>query len=65
MLGFPTGSAVKNVPANVGDLDSIPGLGKSPGEEMATHASILGWENPWSEEPAGLQFMELQRVGHS
>ena len=31
---------------------------------MATHASILGWENPWSEEPAGLQFMELQRVGH-
>ena len=31
---------------------------------MATHASILAWRIPWTEEPEGLQSMELQRVGH-
>ena len=30
--GFPGGSVVKNLPVNAGDLDSIPGLGRSPGE---------------------------------
>ena len=30
--GFPGGSVVKNPPANVGDLGSIPGLGRSSGE---------------------------------
>ena len=29
--GFPGGSVLKNSPANEGDLDSTPGLGKSPG----------------------------------
>ena len=33
-------------------------------EEMATHSSILAWEIPWTEEPGGLQFMVLKRVGH-
>ena len=32
---------------------------------MATHSSVLAWEIPWTEEPEGLQFMELQRVGHN
>ena len=31
---------------------------------MATHFSILTWRIPWTEEPGGLQFMGLQRVGH-
>ena len=31
---------------------------------MATHASILAWEIPWTEEPGRLQSMGLQRVGH-
>ena len=30
--GFPDGSVVKNPSANAGDLGSIPGLGRSPGE---------------------------------
>ena len=30
---FPGGSVVKNPPANTGDTDSIPGWGRSPGEE--------------------------------
>ena len=29
---FPNGPVVKNLPANVGDMGSIPGLGRSPGE---------------------------------
>ena len=33
-------------------------------EEMATHPSILAWRFPWTEDPGGLQPMELQRVGH-
>ena len=31
-MGFPGGSVVKNLPANAGDMDLIPGLGRSPGE---------------------------------
>ena len=31
-LGFPGGSEVKASACNVGDLGSIPGLGRSPGE---------------------------------
>ena len=29
---FPDGSVVKNPPANAGDMGSIPGSGRSPGE---------------------------------
>ena len=32
-LGFPCGSMGKDYDCNVGDLGSIPGLGRSPGEE--------------------------------
>ena len=32
----------------------IPGLGRSPGEGMATHFSILAWRIPWTGEPGGL-----------
>jgi len=36
--------------------------GEDPLEkEMATHSSILAWEIPWTEEPGGLQSMELQK----
>ena len=31
-MGFPGGSKVKNPPANAGDVASIPGSGRSPGE---------------------------------
>ena len=33
-------------------------------EEMTTHFSILAWRIPWTEEPSGLPFIELQRVGN-
>ena len=50
---------------NSGDLGSIPGLGRSPEEGMATHSSILAWRIPWTEEPDGLQSRGFQRVGHN
>ena len=31
-MGFPSGSVVMNLPANAGDVGSIPGSGRSPGE---------------------------------
>ena len=32
IVGFPGSSVVKNLPANAGDTDSVPGSGRSPGE---------------------------------
>ena len=52
---------VKNLPANVEDVGSIPELGRSPGEEMADHSSILVWEIPWSEEHGRLPSMGSQK----
>ena len=34
-------------------------------KEMATHCSILAWENPWTEELGGLQSTGWQRVKHN
>ena len=31
---------------------------------MVSYFSILDWEIPWKEKPAGLQSMGLQRVGY-
>ena len=48
------GSVVKDPPANsgdAGDVHLIPGQESSPGEEIATHSSILAWKIPWKEEP--------------
>ena len=33
-------------------------------EGTATHANILAWKIPRTEEPGGLQSMESQKVGH-
>ena len=34
-------------------------------KEMATQTSILAWRISWTEEPGGLQFIGLQRVGQN
>ena len=41
LRGFPGGSVVKNLPANAGEVGSIPGSGRHRGEEMATHSVFL------------------------
>ena len=52
--GFPRGAVVKNMPANAGgtgNMGSVPGSGKSPGEGNGN--------------PLQVQSMESQRVGHN
>ena len=61
-MGFPGGSVGKESACHAGDLGLFPGSGRSPGEEMATHSSILAWEISWTEEPGGLQSMALQEL---
>ena len=60
--GFPSGSAVTNLPTVqetwVRSLSQEDPLEK----EMATHSSILAWHTPWTEEPGGLQSIRSQRV---
>ena len=51
---FTSSSDSKASACNVGELALIPGWGRSPEEEMATHSSIFAWETPWTEEPGGL-----------
>ena len=43
----------KNPPANAGRAGLIPGSGCPLEKEMATHANILAWEIPRTEEPDG------------
>ena len=44
-LGLPCGSAGKELACNAGDLGSIPGLGRSPGEGKGYPLQYSGLEN--------------------
>ena len=44
-LGFPGGSAGRESPCNVGDLDSIPALARSPGEGKGYPLQYFDLEN--------------------
>ena len=44
-LGFPCGSACKESACNAGDLGSIPGLGRSPGEGRGYPLQYSGLEH--------------------
>ena len=45
IMGFPCGSAGKESTCNAGDLGSIPGLGRSPGEGNGYSLQYSGLEN--------------------
>ena len=60
-VGVHGSSVVKNLPANAGDVGSIPGSEDSLEEEMATHASILAWRISWAKELGWLQSTGSQR----
>ena len=45
MQSFPGGSDGKESPCNAGDLDSVPGLGRSPGRGYGTSLQYSCWEN--------------------
>ena len=56
------GWLVKNLPAMQETQRWAQSLGQEDPleEEMATYSSILAWRISWTEEPGGLQSMELQ-----
>ena len=57
------GSVVKNPPASAGEAGSIPGSGRSPGEENSNPLQHC-LENPMDREPGRLQSIGSQSVGH-
>ena len=64
MLSFLVAQRLKHLPGmqetrvwSLGEEDPLE-------KEMATHSSTLAWRIPWREEPARLQSMGSQRVGH-
>ena len=46
LMGFPGGSVVKNLFANAGDMGSIPGSGRPPGEGNGNPLLYSCLENP-------------------
>jgi len=63
-IGESGGSEVKASACNTGDLGSIPGMGRSPGEGNGNPLSILAWRIPWMEEPMEGYSPQGRRVGH-
>ena len=55
----------KESACNAGDAGLIPGQKDPLEKRIAIHSSILAWRIPWTEKPAGLQFMESQRIGQN
>jgi len=62
MFGFPWWL---KYPCNVGDLGSIPGLGRSPGGEHGNPFSILAWRMPMNRGAWRATVHGPQRVGHN
>ena len=44
--GFPGGSVIKNLPASAGNMNSVPGLGRSPGGGNDNSLQYSFLENP-------------------
>ena len=55
---------VKNLPANAGDLGSIPGWGRSPGEGHGNPLQYSCLENPMDKRSLGATVYGSQIVGH-
>jgi len=63
-LGLPGGTRGEESSCNAGDVGSIPGSGRCHGRGHGNPLQYSCLENPWAEEPGGLQSMGLQRVRH-
>ena len=67
VCGLPRCLNSKESACSVGDIrdaGSIPGLGRSLEEGMATHSSILAWRILGTGETGGLPSMGSHGVGH-
>ena len=62
-IAYLVAQMVKNLPVIQETLVQFLGWEDPLEKGMTTHSSILACRIPWTEEPGGLQFMELYRVG--
>ena len=62
-VSFPGGSVVKSPPANPGDMGSIPGFGRSPGEEKGNPPQYSCLGKPVDRGAWRSTVMGSQRVG--
>ena len=62
-VGFPDGAVVKNLPASIEDVGSLPGLGRSPGEGNGNPFQYSCLENSMGYSPRGHK--ESSRTEHS
>ena len=61
LQGFPGGSAAKNPPANTGDVGSIPGWRRSPGEGNGNPLQYACLENFTDRETDALESMRVTK----
>ena len=62
--GVRGGSVVKNLPANAGDMGSVPGSGRSPGEGNGNPLQYSRLENPmdrgaWQATVCGIAELDM------
>jgi len=55
----------KKSACKAGDMGSIPGSGRCPGEGNGNPLQYSAWRIPWTEEPGWLQAIRSQRVRHN
>ena len=61
-MDFPGGSVVRESTCSAGDVGSIPGSGRSAGEGMAIHSSILAGEVLETGQPGGYSSQCRRRI---
>ena len=59
--GFPGGSVIKNPLANAGNVGSIPGLGRSPGEGSGNPLQYSYLGNPMDKECDGATVLGVKK----
>ena len=59
LMGFPCGLASKESTCHAGDLGSIPGFGRSPGEEKGYPLQYSGLENSMDCIVQGVKLIQL------
>ena len=64
-IGFPGGSDGEASACNAGDLGSIPGSGRCPGEENGNSVQYSCLENPMDCSPPGSSVHGVARVRHN
>ena len=64
-MSFLNGVVIKNPLANAGDMDSIPGSGRPPGEGNCNPLQYSCLENFMDRGAEGLQSRGSQRIRHN